>query len=77
MKVEIVFTEADVHKILQDYKNGYDLCLTDACPTRGMIHNICEICPLRNLNDKEKLKYVLSHIDKGQMMWPVNIDNYF
>lgn len=76
MKIEIVFTEADAHKILQDYKAGKDLCLTDACPTCGLICNICEICPLKNLNDKEKLEYMLLHIHKEPMMWSVNVDDY-
>ena len=77
MKIEIVFTEADAHKILQDYKTGKDICLTDACPTREIaLCNICEICPLKNLNDKEKLKYIFSHIHKEPMMWDANIDDY-
>lgn len=77
MKIEIVFTEADAHKILQDYKEGKHLCLTDACPTKELqLCNICEICPLRKLNDKEKLEYVLSHIHKEPMMWSANVDDY-
>ena len=77
MKIELVFTESDAHKILQEYKKIGDLCLTDACPTKELtICNICEICPLRYLNKKDGIKYVLSHIHKEQMMWSVNVDDY-